>query len=681
MPRAPKTPSPHRIIQGTARILRVRDYPLNLLQWRFATEHLVSRESKDSVRPVSRLEVIVAVSAFVVLVVVVVLGIIRVAWARPPAVSNVCLSHACRAYADQLLLSINKSVNPCHDFTRFVCDGWQRQHHLTVWQHLFKRILSKLDHFLKSTEWRVVGQNEEQRAAAVYQSCDSVFRGDNDELPAVAAALADAGIVWPRPSVGADALRTLLYCSLRLGWDTLLHFVVDETQEVVLSPGRSLRLVLRGHLSREKSVSKQAYFRTLRSSFRREGAPSVSYENMSAVADPALSLLLKVYERGDGERYSVDWVLRTTGTVLTEARLLKALGMFNLSLPDGLRLSTTQPEYLWTLLDIWKSEGEDSFHLFVSWCTVQVAALYANKPLIMNYYDNHVHIAAVQHKAFCVSRAVFFSRQATFGRYNADVLQGNSTAVARGITLAVRAAFNYRLSRWAHYDENITVVTNWASLDKVFRSFKEGPAHELGAAQVPDMTESFVGNWQNSVFLKNPGPVEEIVQSICELSLYIPLWGESDFQLMPYSLTFPLFDIELPEAINYGGLGGQVASAIGALFLESYHELNVSKVFSECIAPAGAEEKILFYTAYASGYGALVDAFKMRGPSLSPAIPSFGEYTDLQLLFIASCYTLCLGKGNHPRCDMIVQHVPEFSDAFQCSSDQPMNRSHQCQLL
>ncbi|KAK8775283.1 hypothetical protein V5799_031376 [Amblyomma americanum] len=634
------------------------------------------------VGPVTRLEIIVAVSAFAALVAVAVIGIFKLVWPRSPPVSNVCISHACRAYANGLLLSVNKSVNPCQDFTRFVCDRWQREHFLDVWEDRFGRILTKLDPYLKSIEWRVVGQNEEQRASAVYRSCESVLRGERDELPAVKAALADAGIVWPRPSVRADALRTLLHSSLKLGWDTLLHFVVDETQELVVSPGRSLHFVLHKHLSRERAASKEAYFRFLRSSFRSEGAPSVAYEDMPSFVGPAFNELLKVHGSQDGLRHPADWFVSAPVAGLTESRWMEALGTFNLSLPNGLRISTTQPDFLRTLLSIWEENGEDSFHLFASWCTVQVAALYANRPLIMNYYDFHPETARVYHTAFCVSRAAFFSMQATFERYNADVLHGNAAAVAREITLSVRAAFDHRLSKWAHYDENITAVGNWASLDTAFRSFEPSLSRELGAAQVPDMTESFVENWQKSMFVKNTGAVEKFVQSICQLSYDVVLREERDFQLMPYSLSFPLFDVELPASINYGGLGWEVAGALGVLFLDSYYEANVSQVLTECMAPAGSVDNTRFYAAYASGYGALVDAFRRRGPSLSPAIPSFDEYTDLQLLFIASCYSMCLGSGkaSQPLCNMLVQHVPEFSEAFQCASGEPMSRAYECPL-
>ncbi|KAH9373347.1 hypothetical protein HPB48_018400 [Haemaphysalis longicornis] len=224
----------------------------------------------------------------------------KLAWPTPKTSPNVCQTYACRNYAGRLLASINKWVNPCHSFTHFVCDGWQKNHKLSVWEMQFGHdVLNRLTQTLLRIPVPATGQNEEQQAAALYRSCREVLLGKSDQLPAVKEALLDAGIVWPLPSRLADALHTLFYTSLKLGWDALLNVDVKLFRKVAylaLSPGKSLPSLPtqyscpKGESARHRNYM---YFNFLKNSFGANGtSDGVSYENVSAYDCDMMTKLL-----------------------------------------------------------------------------------------------------------------------------------------------------------------------------------------------------------------------------------------------------------------------------------------------------------------------------------------------------------------------------------------------------
>ncbi|KAL3200825.1 hypothetical protein MRX96_013094 [Rhipicephalus microplus] len=363
----------------------------------------------------------------VVFVAVVAVAIVKTSWYSVAPLSGACATHACLAYSRQILASLNESVNPCKSFTRFVCDGWQKVRRSDVWDLQLSHVLDRLTASLKDIAVPRSGQNEEQRAAAVYRSCVSLLDGSRDELPAVLKALEDAGVVWPRPSMGADVLHTLLYSSMKLGWDVLLDFYVvanGSAFELVATPGKLFLMPYEKYLRLNESEERVAYFEFLAQRLRRNGTTTLAYNQVQVLEDRAMATLphhiTSTVSAGSAQSFP-----DATDVGLTEAKWMANLRKLDASLTE-VTLVTTDIRYVNSLLNLWRSNDSDSFHALVSWFTVQVAALFANRELIYNYYDDKYNMGPVYYGVFCASRAMFFSRQALFARYNADVLHGEA---------------------------------------------------------------------------------------------------------------------------------------------------------------------------------------------------------------------------------------------------------------
>lgn len=83
-------------------------------------------------------------------------------------------------------------------------------------------------------------------------------------------------------------------------------------------------------------------------------------------------------------------------------------------------------------------------------------------------------------------------------------------------------------------------------------------------------------------------------------------------------------------------------------------------------------------------FGALIDAYKDSDFGVDLPLPGFEGYNGLQTLLMSQCYAWCAGSHHQAadfRCDIYLQHVPEFAEAFNCSKGDPMYPALQCRLF
>ncbi|KAL1416748.1 hypothetical protein MTO96_000694 [Rhipicephalus appendiculatus] len=452
----------------------------------------------------------------------------------------------------------------------------------------------------------------------------------------------------------------MLYSSLKQGWDAVLTFRVvlrpgEPADEVVVSQGRSFDTLQEWYTQEKETTVQRAHFEFIRSQFGAGGDGTttdnaVTYSQMWDIAAPAMDALLPFFGSSRAAPKPADWFANSSSVGLTEARWIETLRRVNVSVADSLHILSDDRAFLEMLLALWENYGEDQFHLFVSWCTVEVAALYANRGLILNHYGQVPDRAMLYYKAFCVSKALFFS-PSLIAKYSSNEFHSKAGAVAKEMVLSIRLAFARRLSKWPYYNPNVTVIANWNSLDSAFRDFEyDDETGHTASNGVPDMTDSFMANWQHSVLLNSTRQVTELSNAVRHLWLRSTSWGEHDFHLMPYTLSFPFFDSKLPTSVNFGGFGAEVADALGAILVGSYQAYsNVTDSLFKCLmrGPSGEEEYAKEYVSSAIGYSAVVDAFR-QVPHTAWVLEGLEKFSDMQLLFISGnvnsdhlCNLLC----------------------------------------
>ncbi|KAL3210201.1 hypothetical protein MRX96_037338, partial [Rhipicephalus microplus] len=482
-----------------------------------------------------------------------------------------------------------------------------------------------------------------------------------DELVAVKRALLEAGITWPSPNVKRDAVHVLLYCSLKLGWNVILRVVPrwsdQEVTSFLVDPGEAYHFVIRR--PRTPNADFQHYFENLRNIFLVPGNDVTTFEDVVHLEGFFRDeLTVAYYERNEYEVFP-----ERTFLGLGDSRWISVLSKWNVPVARHFKVYTSGHHFVYTFFDLWDNHGETGTYGYTSWCTVQVAALYANRDLILNYYGGSARRAQAYHGAFCVTAAYVFSRYALFGSYSAEIIRGNMLKMAENLTRAVGDSFLRRLTRWRHFKRHIQVVSNWSSLSKAFRSFETVQDTEFAPTGL-DMTDSFVQNWRKSTLVTRSTDDSVLLAATNSLELFAvyALGPQKNFQLLPAALSFPLFDTALTTPVVYAGFGASVAWALGLLFLAAYSSDPMTNAtvaqLMNCVAgkSGGTALDVDAVTAVALAADAVLDALEQD----AQGGVSSGSRDDI--------------------CDLSLRHVRRFALAFDCAAESPMNASQRCEV-
>ncbi|XP_072145098.1 uncharacterized protein [Dermacentor andersoni] len=296
-------------------------------------------------------------------------------------------------------------------------------------------------------------------------------------------ALAEAGVAWPGRAIGKpDALHTLLFAAIHLGWTAILHVDIrpgsrvepphrspssrGQTDTVVLTLSREFGMLARKHSSQQaRRPARIAYVGLLNDNLG-SGGDDVSASKAYEVADRVDSEFLDPLASIVGDRTARTTALENS-TIFKRrpalaTRWRDALSSYGVASTNNVLLRNDNSDFVRTFIEIWESNGEAETHMFVSWCIVQVAALFASQRLINSFYESEQH-ARVLHGVFCLAHTYLLTGFELFAGYSAEVSHAGARDDAEALVRAVRGEFNSLLARWPQRDSNVTVVADWNS--------------------------------------------------------------------------------------------------------------------------------------------------------------------------------------------------------------------------
>ncbi|XP_037288054.2 uncharacterized protein LOC119181004 [Rhipicephalus microplus] len=283
----------------------------------------------------------------------------------------------------------------------------------------------------------------------------------------VKSALLQAGIVWPRiPKDGdsIDLLRTLLHASLKLRWSAVLHASIEHGPNVTfvtIDPLREFQRIVEKHLRMANSVrATQLYFETLRRNFG--GATAKSAESTVTFTDH-VKLESKYMGKLSGAlhlptRFGAHESLDVFGLApeLRKERWVAELDRYG-GTSKPLIFRTKKPGYVTAFLELWRERGERDMHLFYSWCVVQIAARYASRKLLVNFYGCE-DCADLYHGAFCLSKAYLLAGNQIFQEYFDGLFGDQAVKSARLVVSETVEAFALQIDAGPYRDPNHTTL-------------------------------------------------------------------------------------------------------------------------------------------------------------------------------------------------------------------------------
>ncbi|KAL3202796.1 hypothetical protein MRX96_001174 [Rhipicephalus microplus] len=634
-----------------------------------------------------------------------------------PSQPSTCTTHACREYAARLISSINSSVDPCHSFTRFVCDGWRRRQLFGVQEEAFGAANERIARIVRTIDVPPYGTEPAPEGGNVVQS-----------------ALRAAGVMWPHrpPPVGKrDLLRMMFHCDYTLGWSAVFRvdpeLYQNATKAYVLTDS-GFNFIVRKYNERSTEAHRVHYFSRLRNAFRdteEAVADVVTFEEMQQLEEKMFDPLIADFYRNAPNVTTVPHdVVYSPSANLSMDRWLEVMKREGVVIVGKVEFRTWNLAFFSTFVNLLARHGELDMYAYVSWCTVQVAALFANGELIVNFYG-HPQRALILHGAFCLSRAYIAAGKALLNNYAREILPVVARSYAETLSLNVQTAFLERLNSWADYDADLRMMWSWNSTSLSFSIFAPKPEVDFDDVIVGEMGDSFLQNWRNAWLSRSffrGFDIKIAITAIETLAFSSDLEYKRGYILLPYVFSFPYYDMNAMNAINYGGLwhsalgvygsvqsvfgcvselyrirrcvtllciASQVAFALGQRFRSTYLSADAGgasfSAFLSCVSNASLSTQLkdaqsLF--AEVVSLGAVVDAY--RNASDDQRLVNLERLTSDQLLFIAICYAKCIGSYyvvHDSMCDAVLKNVPEFSDAFNCARGTPMNPHQQCRLF
>ncbi|XP_037580239.1 membrane metallo-endopeptidase-like 1 [Dermacentor silvarum] len=598
--------------------------------------------------------------------------------------SVVCTTPACSEFAKLIANSVDQSVDPCSNFDAYVCSRWQRTQKYSVNAELVMHavdVMTKVVSKDKGTDTTV--QTNLDKAGRFYRSCDVVWRGERDELPVIRDYLVRAGIVWPRRSATPNVARTLLSLNMLLNWPVVVTMSVSK-QTMWISVPYSFLLAAEEKGRLHNDERRKRSFELLKTHFS-EGhdEEAVTFEDTTELEEVFFHPL------ADARKHTGLQLVNNTD----EDRWNYLLPEFNLTAVS--RFESDSVDYVRTFFDLWSQSGEARAHLFVSWMAARYVSTFSNHVLISNFYGT-TNYETIKYKQvrWCFALVYNFIGDLLFAPYNAHVFLPEVRLDVERIVLAIRNAFAAHLAATgtSKVTKNYTEF-QWSSLDTVMAVLKQATpesdnASGLADMLLPDMHESLARNWQTAWKYRSSGSggrVSRVLGPLASRGFVLFEYWRGDFVLIPYALSFPLYDVDLVDAVKFGALGGVVATASAGLALSHYlrYSSSTHAALNEALRCTNSSYRRGAWATLKdiAALNVLADAYEAHGSRYTLA--GVRGFTATQLLFVSWCFAKCRGYSEplSDKCSTALRHVSTFSSAFGCSSGAPLNPVKKCVVL
>ncbi|XP_065290495.1 endothelin-converting enzyme-like 1 isoform X2 [Dermacentor albipictus] len=630
----------------------------------------------------------------------------------PPPLTRkdmVCEVRECQEHATLVARTLNRTLDPCQDFSAFVCSGWRPLVDYSDSVEVDARVRWTTSLVAQLNEGRA-GLKIMNKPEALYRTC--TLRSLTDVANAtreLAAFMNQLGLPWPhRPPKPADPIDLLV--KLSFVWDLPSWIRLS----LVPGPKAQQRVVLRpappayesqNDLSR---LGDPRRFRDYWAAFYRafsgrlaefdearverfrlmESEIAGSFRQL-AVADTQTPALTTLGVLAEGTPYS--WAAALNRHVQTHSKLTDS---------DEVLLSDSRLRG--TLSDLLERFGED-IQEHLGWAFVQKYGGVANDSLYaVRYQANHFQSRYVNSFAcmretedvFGVLLAAHW-HQSTYSPRERRRLDGLLNGVLDHVGQRLRDA------AWPSLDNGTRLESLQRLQQLTVRVWPRKRFHSEQALRrvfrrFPSTAYSYVEMWIR-----------------CRRQLSALLVGDAEFHHEQHRL--PLSDFG--PLVRYDQLSNSVSAAIAALGAPFYYAYGIPamwygglvsvfarevvRAMSPQIALMMLRSRLALHAAANESAACEPSEFPWDPPNLELAAMELTfdmwqyqggdsylkdiNYTSAQILFITACHVMCKrdsqGRKTAPGCNDAVRNFEPFARTFQCGSNAPMNPASKCSFF
>ncbi|KAH8023905.1 hypothetical protein HPB51_019142 [Rhipicephalus microplus] len=657
---------------------------------------------------------------------------------RAAQLVGLCETTACTSYARMVAQSTSGSVNPCHNFYRFVCEGYANSSRSVFRDHMdtFTNLVARS---LRTAIAPESAQSAFEKAAVFYQSCVAVVAEGVSQFDQFRAIMTDAGILWPQVSKRPNIMASMLKMAIALNVYTLAFFVAEYdrgTCFIQIWKGDVLEHLKRRRQELESHDKYEVYYDSFIQVFEGyDGNASMGGSLLNAATSGSTSTRWEYFLQIEnvafhyltGRKAAVKTVFNDVGKLnhvspsispkrwadlfgqMMFAPLNKSENLSFASLPCSQQITVWDAQYLRALDDLLLAIGEQRLHFYYGWTVVQALARFMSYGLAVLSYGSKKSVR-YQSSLHCLRLTETTVGVVMYQRYAAENFRQDIRVELHEIVNVVYSALLSNLQVIPELDMRDTSI-NLRQLertllprlefldnkDRLDRLFTDVPSMARG---------SFASNWLELQrgLRRMSSDVRRAISSWYLSSIVGGANGYSihkagskgELGLAPYLTLLPLYDSNVVDSVKYGGLGSLIAEATFQFFVDhlpeqsSFHSLLDQR--SHCYETAGTlrglhgdpVKRAAFNRAIAQSF--LWYAFRspLRRRDYNWRLHGLASFTEQQLFFMASCFPLCAGYQSgvaELTCNEPLRHSRHFPGAFRCPGGAPMNPRLKCSVF
>ncbi|XP_037500336.1 neprilysin-1 [Rhipicephalus sanguineus] len=685
----------------------------------------VSAKAEAKARYRGKVTMLLVVPAITVVLVLMAVVIYIITMEKPQIRVDTCRSDDCAAFGKELHTAINWSIDPCQDFHAFVCGGWDDPRRQKTTES--RMVAAALDLAIQEAKADLVQQGNapQQRSKATnfFQSCVIAGTQKQHNLKEFADLRHSLGLVWPEHNPSDTTHPLDIMVNLALNWEMNFLFdlgavAVRQSIALLVSRGRMDNL-WEEKLRRARTIEAyekyvNEYYDVLKVNGSQIGVTAAELLDIEKTIINAKYEFLYGPSRQDW--FQVSELDRKTPSVragLWLTLLGKHDTQYNWECHDTAIVEDVK--ILENLGHLLKGLGHVKLITGLSWIFIQTHlwAVYGAPSLRFSGTEKElVHMQERGCMEYVGSRLGLLG----WAKYFTDTYRNkedrlNVTSFLHRINEETKRLIN-KLS-WMNSQNKLMVFSKLDNMSRVVLpsdSFFDAKKREELYSVFPDMScNTFVTNLviMSKVYqrLRNHEHFADVysIRMVPRYGRELYLYLANSMAIALVTLSPPMYYKDATLAIKYGAMGSFVALEMARAFDEmgvTVDDSGKRKLWlgaeaaaayaskANCDVRGGSDSAAwrpiralpvmpgleiafeAFIAAVAVDYRAPVD-FK---------VPHLEMFTDLQIFFVAYCYSLCSKRPHTMRdeCNVPARNSPIFAEVFHCPADSPMNPPKKC---
>ncbi|KAH7938213.1 hypothetical protein HPB49_021747 [Dermacentor silvarum] len=628
-----------------------------------------------------------------------------------------CETEGCLLHTLLLTEKLNKTIDPCKDFSAYVCSAWSRsgdyrEHVKTPIDNiLYKR-------FVRFSKMLAVGTQQlpaGRKAVVMHQSCMGSYSRGNTSIENFRRLMKAMNLSWPEdPGEDVNALGVMLSLSYR--WQITIWITVsgkDAYWRLGIGPAEYIPLLKNQYASVRSSGGYAEYWNGYYYALRTSDSQPLDKPAIERIADVEGDILGRLLSSlAATEKYPAVIPLASMGNITASLLPSTWLEQLNLHLDLGPKVAAddkvlvSDTAFLTAFGDLFATYSHQQLLSHLSWLFVQTYAPIADRKLHLARFGNSEK-AGLYKPIFCAFHVESTFKMLVFAlNYVSGFTQSDQENVTSAIgSLTAAGVRELNSSTWLDEESKASAAEKLASVQVMLWPGQLWRGNEFLSTLYSDFPineTSFGDDWiEARLAIAKKNRKENLEATLSLPSNFPPPTYRYNYVRNNVNVPIgivdkPLFYNDGTKAMFYGGLGFLIAlemvralDKVGLHWNEEGRETTSiltatsMKSFEEkdaCLKDEGSNSIFPEVPAVEIAYAALTDAVRE-----DKGAPTLRGLPEEKVFFMTLCYMMCKARDaqrfDGADCHKVIRNSPSFHKVFKCPEGSKMNPTKKCSFF